>query len=165
MRLPIFFTSATASWYWDRDFWRPFFLRYLPFILVANLGWELAQLPLYAVWHDSTAYWIAYSVVHCTLGDGLIAGLSLFAAAILAGGDRFPHGRVLAVALATVALGAGYTVFSEWMNTTVRESWEYAPAMPIVPLLQVGLMPLLQWLVIPPLAVGFAYEAASVADD
>lgn len=165
MTPPIFDASATASWYRNRGFWRPFFLRHLPFILVANLGWELAHLPLYTLWSEGTASWIAYSVIHCTLGDSLIAALSLFAAVILAGGGRFPRGRILPVAIATAFLGAGYTVFSEWVNTILRESWEYAPAMPIVPLLEVGLTPLLQWLVIPPLAVGFAYGPVAVSDD
>jgi hypothetical protein len=57
-----------------------------------------------------------------------------------------------------VAIGLGYTVFSEWLNTVVRDGWTYAAAMPTVRIggLEVGLSPLAQWLVVPPLALLFA---------
>jgi hypothetical protein len=46
-------------------------------------------------------------------------------------------------------LGLVYTVFSEWLNVSVRGSWAYASAMPVVPILGTGLSPVLQWLVVP----------------
>lgn len=54
--------------------------------------------------------------------------------------------------------GAGYTIFSEWMNTTVLRSWTYSSAMPTIDLggFEIGLSPLAQWVVIPPLALAFA---------
>jgi hypothetical protein len=57
----------------------------------------------------------------------------------------------------TVAIGLGYTVFSEWLNTVVRQSWAYAAAMPTVRVgtLEIGLAPLAQWLVVPPLALAW----------
>ena len=30
-------------------------------------------------------------------------------------------------------LGAGYTVYSEYLNTTVRRPWAYAGLMPVLP--------------------------------
>jgi hypothetical protein len=33
--------------------------------------------------------------------------------------------------------------------------WAYADAMPVVPVLEVGLSPLVQWIVLPPLIVWF----------
>ncbi len=51
-----------------------------------------------------------------------------------------------------IRLGAAYTVFSEWINVDIRGSWSYTAAMPVLPLLQTGLTPLLQWLVVPGLA-------------
>lgn len=38
--------------------------------------------------------------------------------------------RVGRIALPTALLGAGYTVFSEWMNITILGSWAYAESMP-----------------------------------
>jgi hypothetical protein len=56
------------------------------------------------------------------------------------------------MALAAIALGAAYTIFSEWLNVEIRRSWSYAAAMPVIPWLGTGLAPLLQWLVVPGLA-------------
>ncbi|MFN0164218.1 MAG: hypothetical protein ACKVQQ_23525 [Burkholderiales bacterium] len=53
------------------------------------------------------------------------------------------------VAFLAVASGVGYTVFSEWLNTTARGSWTYADTMPVLPILDVGLTPVLQWVVVP----------------
>ena len=51
-----------------------------------------------------------------------------------------------------IALGAAYTILSEWLNVQVRRSWTYTAAMPVVPWLGTGLAPLLQWLLVPGLA-------------
>jgi len=147
-----------ALWYRDRGFWRPFFRRFLPAIAVANLLWEVAQLPLYTLWAEAPRGFAAYAVLHCTVGDILIAGSALLAAMCLAAPRGFPRRGLARVAVAATLLGLGYTVFSEWLNTAVRDSWAYAPAMPIVPLLGVGLTPFLQWLVLPPLVLYAAFR-------
>lgn len=41
----------------------------LPF----HLGWEVAQLPLYTLWHEPDRLRIAWAILHCTAGDVLIA--------------------------------------------------------------------------------------------
>ena len=41
--------------------------------LLLHLGWELVQLPLYTLWRDPDVGRIAWSVIHCTAGDVLIA--------------------------------------------------------------------------------------------
>jgi hypothetical protein len=60
------------------------------------------------------------------------------------------------VAFLIVASGLVYTGFSEWLNATVRQSWRYSDLMPIIPWLGLGLSPMLQWLVIPSLALAAA---------
>ena len=40
-------------------------------------------------------------------------------------------------------------MFSEWLNTEIRGSWAYSELMPVVPVLDAGLSPLAQWIVIP----------------
>lgn len=140
-------------WYRVGAFWRGFFARYLPGVAVANLLWEVAQLPLYTLWTEGSRGFMAYAVLHCTAGDVLIAGSALLAAMCLAAPRAFPRQGFARVAVVATLLGLAYTVFSEWLNTAVRASWAYAPAMPILPLLEVGLTPFLQWLVLPPLAL------------
>ena len=129
--------------------WLPALRRYFAVMLIGNLAWEVAQLPLYTLWTTSTWREIAFAVAHCTAGDMLIAAVSLLCALLVAGEVRWPAAGFARVAGVAVATGAGYTVFSEWLNTAVRGSWAYADAMPIVPLLGTGLAPLLQWIIVP----------------
>ena len=63
----------------------------------------------------------------------------------------------------TIVLGAGYTIFSEWLNVEIRRSWSYTAAMPVVPFIGTGLTPLLQWLIVTTLALtvtGYRYRRA-----
>lgn len=66
-------------------------------------------------------------------------------------------GDLLIGALTTV-LGAGYTFVSEWMNTSLTAAWQYSALMPTLAFNRVviGLFPLAQWLLIPPLALYLA---------
>jgi hypothetical protein len=69
-------------------------------------------------------------------------------------GAAWPWGRIAAL---TALIGTAYTVFSEWMNTVVSQSWKYGAWMPVLRAfgLEIGLTPFLQWLLIPPLALFF----------
>ena len=123
--------------------------RWVALAAALNLAWELAQLPLYTIYETGTPSWITFAVLHCTIGDVLIALACYGAAALATRSRQWPLRRpLLGAAVATVS-GVAYTVFSEWVNATVRGSWEYTAAMPT--LFGIGVSPLLQWLLIPPL--------------
>lgn len=146
---------SDPRWYEDRAALRFIALRFAPLLGALNLAWEVAQLPLYTLWQNATPAFRAYAVLHCTLGDVLI-GTSALAIALLVTRAGEPRAwRWGAIAALTIAIGLGYTVFSEWLNTVVREGWAYAAAMPTMRIggLEVGLSPLAQWLVVPPLAL------------
>ena len=128
-------------------------------LVPAMLAWEIVQLPLYTLWRDGTAWELAFAVLHCTAGDALIALATLSWALVIVGAPQWPErafGRVLA---ATVVIGLAYTVYSEWLNVEIRRSWAYAGAMPVLPILGTGAGPLLQWAVLPPLALAGARRA------
>jgi hypothetical protein len=147
------------GWYRDRAFWQAFFGRYLPGIAIANLVWELAQLPLFTLWTEASRGFIAYAVFHCTVGDVLIAASALLLAMCLAAPLGFPERGLVRVAVVATLVAVAYTALSEWLNTQVRASWTYAPSMPVVPILNVGLAPLVQWLVLPPAVVAAAFRS------
>jgi hypothetical protein len=130
--------------------------RYRLSLALANLAWEMAHLPLYTIWWEETFGAAAFTAVHCTGGDLLIATASLVLALLVFADRSWQDGGFLRVAAATVAFGVGYTVFSEWLNTEVRGSWAYTDRMPVVPVLGTDLSPLAQWLVIPPTAFWWA---------
>ena len=127
---------------------------YLVSTAAINLAWETLQLPLYTIWRSATLRSQAFAVVHCTIGDVLIALSALAVALLVAGDPAWPDRRFRSVALPAIAFGLAYTIFSEWLNVEVRGSWAYSQLMPVVMLfgLRIGLSPLLQWLVVPALA-------------
>ena len=133
--------------------------------LVAHVVWEILQLPLYTLWSTGTARQQAFAVLHCTLGDAMIAGLSLLLALALFARATWPHASVARVYCASLAFGAGYTIYSEWLNISVRGSWAYSDLMPVVPGIGTGLAPLLQWVVVPTLALWVAIGRAPWGDD
>jgi hypothetical protein len=127
------------------------FARYLLATSVLNLVWETLQLPLYTIWSTGSLSDNAFAVVHCTVGDAMIAGIALAAALVIWQAKSWPATGVLRVDIAAILFGVGYTVFSEWRNTTVTMTWTYAPSMP--QLAGIGLSPVAQWLLVPPLAL------------
>ncbi|MBQ0802685.1 MAG: hypothetical protein KBT76_13215 [Sulfitobacter litoralis] len=129
--------------------WLSALRRFAVITLLAHLLWEIAHIPLYTIWVDGTWGEIVFAVVHCTGGDLLIAMSSLFIALLVFGTGTWPHARVYPVLGAMIAIGLGYTIFSEWLNIEVREAWAYREIMPVIPIIGAGLTPVLQWLVIP----------------
>jgi hypothetical protein len=121
-----------------------------------HLAWEVAQLPLYTIWRTASRGEIAFAVVHCTAGDLMIATLSLVVALVVLGNADWPKIDFPRISAGTVMLGVGYTLYSEWINTVIRKSWAYSELMPTLPGLGTGLAPLLQWLVVPSIALALA---------
>jgi hypothetical protein len=144
----------------DATPWLAALRRYLVASALGHAAWETLQLPLYTIWFEGTAAQVAFAVAHCTGGDLLIAVSTLVAALIVFGrgwpGDRAAFRNV---ALAAVALGLAYTVYSEWLNVDVRGTWTYSQWMPRLPPLGTGLSPLMQWVVVPLLSFAFVRRA------
>ena len=122
---------------------------YLGVSVALHLLWEIVQLPLSTIWRTGTWREIGLAVIHCTAGDGVIATLALVAVLLVLRATRWPAERFYPVAFTTLAVGIGYTIYSEWLNTVVRKSWAYSDLMPVLPLIGTGLSPLLQWTVVP----------------
>lgn len=115
--------------------------------LTLHLLWEVGQLPFYALWQAGEAWRIALYVMHCVLGDVMIATLSYVAVALTWRQVNWPRQRLWAGGTMLIAMGLGYTVFSEWYNVYRIGSWAYADAMPLI--FGIGVTPLMQWLVVP----------------
>ena len=127
-----------------------------------HLVWEIGQLPLFTIWKEGTRSELAFAVAHCTAGDVLITGAALGSAIVLGRAWSWPRGHWMRVSVLAILIGVSYTAFSEWLNVYVRGSWSYGPAMPIVQFgsIGIGLSPLLQWLVIPLLAMTVTWFVA-----
>lgn len=114
-----------------------------------NYPWELAQTPLYEGMGDfSRMLWHCFSA---SLGDGALV-LLIFGTgwATLGRQDWFvrPGARGYAVMLAA---GLVIAVAVEWAAVRAAGSWTYNDRMPVVPALGLGLAPIAQMLLLPPL--------------
>lgn len=158
MRTPTAFVQQPRAWHRDRAIWNFIAFRYVPLLGALNLLWEIAQLPLYTLWEEGRPSFIAYAVVHCTLGDVAIGTFALVFALIATRAHAVETWRGRQVAMFLVIPAVGYTALSEWINTIARGSWAYSALMPVVNLggIEIGLSPLAQWLIIPPVALWLA---------
>lgn len=113
-------------------------------------AWEMAQAQLYAdmaglPWLEATS--------RCLLATGGDLVILLAAALITAALARRLDWICLARFWPTVALtGIAFaiSVGFEW-HALATSRWIYAPTMPLVPILGIGLAPTIQWLVVPAL--------------
>ena len=120
---------------------------------LGNLIWEAAQFPLYTIWYEGSRGHQLLALLHGTVGDLFISAAALMASLVVFGESRWPARAFWRVAIPTIMLSLGYTVYSEWINVEVRNTWAYSSLMPTVPPLGTGLSPLLEWLVVPALAL------------
>jgi hypothetical protein len=122
--------------------------------LLLHFPWEILQAPFY---QDLAGAEHWKSVLECgraTLGDAVIA-LTAYGSTAALHRDRLWLARPAFGASATyLAVGLLLTVIVEAVNVYVLRRWSYTPYMPTV--LGLGLTPLLQWLVLPPLNVWLA---------
>ena len=150
-------SGRSAPWYRSRAARRLVLARFVPLLAAGSLAWEIVQLPLYTLWSEGTPRSRLFAVAHCTIGDVMIGTAALLISVMLFGRRGWPrlnHGRVLGAA--TIA-GVAYTVFSEWLNTQVTMSWQYSESMIQVPPFGTGIAPLLQWILVPPMAYALAH--------
>lgn len=119
-------------------------------IVPLELAWEVVQLPLYTAWRTKTAARLTYDVLHCTAGDAFIGFATYLAAALLLRSPYWPDASPISGAAVAIVLGTAYSAGSEWYHVSLQD-WTYTPTMPWI--LGVGTAPLLQWLLIPPVAV------------
>jgi hypothetical protein len=152
--------EAATPWVHDRAAWG-LIVRYASALGALSLVWETAQLPLYTLWEDAALSVIAYAVVHCTLGDVAIGTSALVIALVLTRAKAADAWNLCAVLPLLVATGIGYTAWSEYVNTVVQADWAYSALMPVANMggFRMGLAPLLQWLVLPPVAFWLARPA------
>ena len=111
--------------------------------------WEMLQTPFFATMSEMPHWPATLICLRATLGDAGI-GVLAFEAMTLLTWDRswFLHSSTLAT-LGYVAFGVLATVALEIHALSPAHRWVYSDLMPIIPGLGIGLVPLLQWLILP----------------
>ena len=116
-----------------------------------NLAWETAHVRLYTVWEETSGV-IARALLHCSLGDVLIALAMYATAGIALWRADWPTSRPWAGGAIVVVGATAFTAWSEWYNVYRAGNWGYAAGMPLI--FGIGLSPLLQWITLPAAMVG-----------
>lgn len=122
------------------------------FAFLLNFPWEMWQVPLFRRM-PAMPHWEAVRL--CTQaagGDAVIAVLCFWTVAMVVQSRHWIRAPQWPQVLGFVVAGLLITVAMERLAIATGR-WAYDEAMPVMPVLEVGLAPLLQWLVLPPLTV------------
>jgi hypothetical protein len=127
------------------------------FAFLLNFVWEMLQIPFFRGMTEGRHWDAVLICTQATLGD---VGITLIAFWIIAwlGGRTWPLRPSAAQIVGFTALGLIATMAFELLATKVWDLWSYSELMPVIPILEVGLIPLLQWMVLPPLIVWFVHR-------
>lgn len=127
------------------------------FALLLNFPWEMLQAPLFADMRSSQHAAATLACLQATLGDMVIMLLAHAVVALRARDRRWILAATGKQLMGFVAVGLSITVLIEWLATRGLwvSNWTYAETMPLFPGTGVGLVPMLQWLLLPLLAVWF----------
>lgn len=127
----------------------PLWVRLFVISVALNYPWEMGQAFLYVGMDYSAATWW-----HCfvaSLGDGVLVGLIYFSGRMVMGrSDWFTRPGLKPYAI-MVTSGLLIGVWVEWVAVHRLARWTYTEAMPLISVLEIGWVPVLQMLVLPPL--------------
>jgi len=127
-------------------------LNFILFSYVLNATWEWAQSPFF-IDTTSNLNTIIWYRIHCSLGDTIILLIGFTLISLYHKGISWIHHPKVKDYLILVFIGFFYTFFSEYINVYVKHNWSYSSFMPLMPFIQVGIIPLVQWIILPPVIV------------
>lgn len=126
---------------------------------LVNLIWEFGHSSLYTDGAGSLWY-ILWSRTHCTVGDIMILTFAFYGVSIIFRSRYWWKKRGGLPKILFVLFGFSYTVWSEWYNINIAQTWQYTSSMPTI--LGFGLSPLFQW-VLGPLVVLWKFNSIDEA--
>ena len=105
--------------------------------------------PLYTISQAALSLRVALFLVSCILTDIAFALSALLVALLVVNDEFWPKRSYGIVASLVISFGILGTIAGEWLSVAVFGTWAYSEIMPIIPLIDVGLSPVTQWLAIP----------------
>jgi hypothetical protein len=125
------------------------------FSFLLNLAWEMWQVPFFLGMADAPHWQGVKACTQATAGDAGIALAAFWITAVAARNRHWMFAPRKSDLAAFIGTGLIATIVFEALATEVLGRWTYTEAMPRLPIIGTGLLPLLQWLVIPPLVLWF----------
>jgi len=132
------------------------------FSVLLNLAWEVWQVPYFRGMADQSHWLGVKTCTQATFGDAGIALAAFWVTTLFARTRSWtmqPRRSDIAI---FIGVGLAATIFIETLSIGVLERWTYSDAMPRLPILGTGLLPLLQWLAVPPLVLWFVRRQIGV---
>lgn len=135
------------------------------FAVLLNFPWEVLQAPMFEGMSAAPHSTVIGACLQATLGDAVIMLLAHASVVAATRRRRWLVAPSRWEVAGFVAVGVAITAIIEWLATRGHwvQSWVYSSSMPIVPGVGVGLSPLLQWVVLPPLVLWFARRQSAFA--
>ncbi len=143
------------------------FLRFLFSLFVIStalhFGWEISQMAYYSFSGVTLSGYDAFVKDHWTTAakDGLVTvALYLLVGMLVKNSGwakRFNRQRFMFL----IVLGFLWAVGVEYHAVEMAHRWAYAPSMPMIPILNVGVSPVLQMVIVPFFAIFFVRKQLS----
>lgn len=124
------------------------------FGFLLNFVWEMWQIPFYEDMPGKPHLLAVWQCTRATFGDVVIMLVAFWVVAAIIRSRRWivaPNWRQV---VGFVIVGVLITVGMEEISLQL-DRWAYADLMPTLPLVGTGLLPLAQWILLPPLVVWF----------
>jgi hypothetical protein len=125
------------------------------FSFLLNLPWELWQVPFFRGMADQPHWLGVKACTQATFGDAGIALVAFWVTAFFARTRSWISQPRRSDIVTFIGVGLVATIVFESLAIGVLERWAYSDSMPRLSILGIGLLPLLQWLLLPPLVLWF----------
>jgi len=125
----------------------------LLFAFFVNLFWEAAQARLFVFKEQSSFASLTRCLLFCSSVDAVMMLLAFWVVSAFAKNRCWFLASKYYYTVAFVTTGLILSFVSEYSVIHYRKLWEYSKLMPVIPGLELGLAPLLQWLFMPPLVL------------
>lgn len=131
------------------------------FSFLLNFFWEIQQMPFYQIPAEFSHLDIIRNCTLATIGDIGISIAAFWTVAAISKSRQWFHHPSRWQINSFILVGVVITVVFEALATGVLNKWKYAALMPTLPFLGTGLLPLFQWVLIPPIILWFVKRQLS----
>ena len=125
------------------------------FSFLLNFFWEIQQMQFFQISSEFSCLDMIQNCTLATVGDVGISLTAFWVVAVLSKSRQWFRRFHWWQLSSFISVGVAITAIFEVPATGVLNLWEYADIMPVLPFFGTGLLPLLQWLLIPPIIIWF----------